>query len=430
VHRWRPGDGRLVRAHLRPRVLSPTEILDELRPGETVYIPGASGELRFLQECFASAPDRLAGVTLLSCLVPGINTFDYAALDPTCRLDTFLLPPPLRPSFEERRVAVFPLAYSAIATHLAGRPIDVGFFNVTPARDGLCSFGIAADFGPIVARTARRRIGILNRAMPRPLHSPSISLEAFDAIVEIDEPPRSPLVSSTDSCLQVIAHHVAALIPDGATLQTGIGQAPTAIWRALSSHRELRLWSGIVDDGFFSALDAGAMAVSRHVAGIAYGSAQMYERLNESETVSFADVQTTHAAAELSKIDRFMAINSAIEIDLFGQANLEWQEGRLISGVGGAPDFNSAARSSLGGRSILAMPATARSGSISRITARLTSPTTSLGRMDLDAVVTEHGSVSLRGLSMDERATALIALAGPAYRSALEQAWSDQRQNL
>jgi acyl-CoA hydrolase len=430
VHRWRPRDGRFVRAHLTPRVLSPTEVLDELRPGETVYIPGASGELRFLQDCFSRAPDRLAGVKLISCLVPGINNFDYAALDPACRLDTFLLPPPLRRSFQEKRVAVFPLAYSAIATYLSGRPIDLGFFNVTPARDGMCSFGIAADFGPIVARTARRRIGILNRAMPRPLYSPSISLKAFDAIVEINERPSSPSVSSGDPSLEAIARHVAALIPDGATLQTGIGQASTAIWKALSSHRELRLWSGIVGDGFFSALDGGAMAVSGHIAGIAYGSPQMYQRLDESGIVSFADVQTTHSAVNLSTIKRFMAINSAIEIDLFGQANLEWQAGRLISGVGGAPDFNSAARCSLGGRSILAMPATARSGSISRITARLTSPTTSLGRVDLDAVVTEHGSVSLRGLSMDERATALIALADPVHRSALEHAWSDQRQQL
>jgi acyl-CoA hydrolase len=415
---------------LIPRILSLPGVLDELRPGRTVYIPGASGELRCLQECFASAPERLAGVTLVSCLLPGMNSFDYAALDPHCRLETFLLPPSLRRSFEQQRVAVFPLAYSAVAAHLAGRLIDVAFLHVTPAREGLCSFGIAADFGPIVARSARRRIGILNRAMPRPVHSPSMDIDAFDAVVEIDEPPPSAVISPAGAALEAIARHVAALVPDGATIQTGIGQAPTAIWRALSGHRDIRLWSGVVTDGFFGALDAGVMAAAGHVAGIAYGSARIYQRLDESAAVAFADVRTTHAAATLSKIDRFVAINSALEVDLFGQANLEWQDGRLSSGVGGAPDFNAAARGSRDGRSILAMPSTARGGSISRVTARLTAPTASLARSELDTVVTEHGSASLLGLSLDERAHALIAVADPAHRHHLKHAWSEQRRKL
>ena len=121
---------------------------------------------------------------------------------------------------------------------------------------------IAADFGPIVARSARRRVGIINHAMCRPVRSPTIPLDAFDAIIEIDESPVSAIIAPASPELQAIARHVAALVPHGATLQTGIGQAPAAVWAALCGHKELRLWSGVVTDGFLSALDAGAMVSS------------------------------------------------------------------------------------------------------------------------------------------------------------------------
>jgi acyl-CoA hydrolase len=413
-----------------PRLVRPEMLLDELRPGLSVYIPGASGELRCLQTLFSIAPQCLAGVRLVSCLLPGMNSFDYAALDPGCRLETFMLSPQLRPSFMEGRTQIFPLAYSAVAERFATVPVDVAFLHVTPAQGGACSFGVAADFGPIVAASARRRVGILNRAMPQPRNSPSISIDAFDVIVEIDEPLAIAPPTPETPELEVIARQVAALVPHGATLQVGIGQAPTAIWKGLRAHQQLRLWSGVVTDGFFDALDFGAMAATGHLAGIAHGSAALYKRLDRSAVVDFADVHITHAAGSLARIDQFIAINSALEVDLFGQANLEWQAGRLISGAGGAPDFNAAARRSRGGRSIIAMPATARGGTVCRISACLEAPAITLGRTELDAVVTEYGTAELAGLSMDARAEALIAIAAPAHRAGLERAWLEQRQRM
>jgi len=412
-----------------PRV-SLSELLREFRPGRSIYIPGASAELRCLQQLLSSEPASLAQVTLVSCLLPGMNGFDYAGLHPDCCIETFLLPPALRPSFVEGRVSVIPLTYSGIAAHLATRRIDLALLHVTPSHEGLCSFGIAADFGPIVARSARRRVGILNPRMPRPLNSPTIALESFDAVVYVDEPLITASVPLAGPDLHSIARHAATLIPNGATLQIGIGQAPGAIWDALHGHKALRLWSGVVTDGFLSALDSGVMVASGHVAGFAHGSAELYARLDGSEVVTFADVRTTHSAARLGQIDRLVAINSALEIDLFGQVNLEWQSGRLVSGVGGAPDFNAAACRSAGGRSIVAMPATARNGSISRISARLSAPTASLSRTEVDTVVTEFGTASLAGLSLDGRARALIAIAAPAHRASLEHVWAEQRRDL
>jgi acyl-CoA hydrolase len=413
-----------------PPRLSPEQLLDQLRPGHCVYIPGSSGELRCLQQWFSQRPASLSGVTLVSCLLPGINGFDYAALNGESRLETYLLPPALRPSFLDGRVSVLPLTYSAIAAHLGRRPIDLALLHLTPSQNGACSFGTTADFSPIVAASAKRRIGIVNTAMARPIHTPSLPVDTLDAIVEVHEIPQAPDTRPAGAELQAIAERVAALVPNGATVQTGIGQVPPAIWHALSNHRDLRVWSGIITNAFLGAMDAGATAPSGHMTGTAYGNAAFHGRLEATEQIFFADVRTTHAAARLATIERLVAVNSALEVDLFGQANLEWQSGRLISGVGGAPDFNMAARNSPGGRSIIAMPATAKGGSISRISLRLGAPTVSLGRAELDTVVTEFGVAVLGHLSMDQKAEALTAIAAPEHRDALANDWAKARGHM
>ena len=415
---------------MRPQLAKPERLLEELYPGAVVYIPGGPAELALLQRLVTRHPDCLDGVTLVSCLLPGMNTFDYASLHPGCKVETFLLPPALRDSSSRERVRVLPLAYSAIANYLAARRIDVAFLHVTPPHEGRCSLGVAADFGPIVARTARRLVGILNRAMPRPRSSPVIRVDSFDVVVEIDEPLTVTTMPQPSKECEAIAKHVAELVPDGATVQTGIGQAPAAIWSALHEHHNLRVWSDSVGDGFAEALAAGALAPSGHLTSMACGSRSLYDLFDGTADITFDSVEKTHDSTALRKIDQFVAVNSALEVDLCGQVNLEWHGGKLISGVGGAPDFHTAARHSRNGRSIIAMPSSARNGTISRICARSHSPTVALSRVEADTVVTEHGVASLTGLSMDERARALIAIALPAHRPELERNWSEFRRVL
>jgi acyl-CoA hydrolase len=414
---------------MSPRVINLGELLDHFQPGRKIYIPGAAGELGFLRDALAREPDRLRGVHLLSCLLPGINAFDYAGLDPTARLTTFLLSPALRPSFEEGRTQILPLSYSGVARYLATAAPDVAILHLTPATGGHHGFGICADFGPIVAAKAKIRIGVVNAAMPCPALGPTWSAEALDAVFHIDETPAIGIDSRPAAELETIAHGVATLVPDGSTIQTGIGQAPATIWAALCERRDLRLFSGVVTNGFVQAWKAGALAPDGHVAGIAYGDEGLYDLLNGSEAVRFADVRTTHGAA-LAEIERLITINSALEVDLFGQANLEWIGDRLVSGVGGAPEFSRAGRMSLGGRSILALPATARKGQKSRIVARLTTPTVSLGRDLTDTIVTEHGIAEIGDLSLDSRAERLIAVAAPEHRDELGRAWAALRSQV
>ena len=411
---------------MSPTRLTLTTWLDDLRPGAQVYIPGASGELASLRQALQDDPERLDGVTLTSCLVPGMNSLDYAALHAGVGLNTFLLPPPLRASFESGRVQVRPLAYSAIARYLAAAAFDVAFLNLTPAQNGVCGFGACADFGPIVARTAKRRIGVLNTALPRPVSTPGLALDDLDGVIEVHDPMGAAAVAAPSPDMQALAQRVVALVPDGAAIQTGIGSAPAAVWSALQQHRGLRLYSGMVTNGFLDALEAGAMAQDGHVAGVAFGDAALYAALDRSSRVRFADVHATHGPG-LDGVEGLVAINSALEVDLLGQANLEWLNGRLVSGVGGAPDFTRAAQLSPGGRSILALPATARGGGLSRIVPRLTSPGVSIPRNAIDTVVTEYGAADLKALSMDQRAAALIAIAAPQHREALDRAWREQQ---
>ncbi|MDR3509582.1 MAG: acetyl-CoA hydrolase/transferase C-terminal domain-containing protein [Caulobacteraceae bacterium] len=415
-------------------MVSPTghldQALDELRSGARVYLPGATGESLALREALIADPGRAEGVEFIGCLVPGMNEFDYASLHPTTRVTTFMMAPAMRASFEAGRVALLPLAYSQIATYLSDHAqFDVGFFQVCPPdADGQCSVGIAADFPTLAWKRAHRRVALINPAMPRPPRGPSLPLDSFDLVVDAGGALSQGQEGSPSEEAGRIADRIAGLIPDRAAIQSGIGGAPGAAIARLTQHRGLVIRSGMITDAYGALADAGALDPDgAHITGVAYGTAGFYEDLARRDLARFADTHTTHGAASLAGVERFVSINSALEVDLFGQVNSEWRGERLISGVGGGPDFVRAAGRSAGGLSIIALPATAAGGKVSRIVPRLTCPTIAIGRADIDTVVTEHGVASLKDLSVEARAQALIAIAEPARQTELAQAWAAMR---
>jgi acyl-CoA hydrolase len=361
-----------------------------------------------------------------------MNEFDYAALHPRARLTTFLLPGGLRASFEDGRAQVRPLPYSQIAAAFAAdSPFDLAILQVSPPdAEGRCSFGPCADFPGLVWPRARRRLAFVNTHLPPAPRGPSIPLEAIDVAVIAD----GPFITGSDSEaggaeLGIIADRIAGLIPDGAAIQTGIGGAPAAAVGRLTDRRGLIVRSGMVTQGYRLLAEAGALdADADHVTGLALGSEGFMRWA--AERMVYADATVTHGAAVLAATPRLFALNSALEVDLFGQANLEWRGGRLASGLGGAPDFAAAARRSAGGRAVLALPATAKGGALSRIVARLAAPTVSIPRHDTDLVITEHGVADLRGTGLEARARALIAVAAPAHRDALAASWDAIRRGL
>jgi acyl-CoA hydrolase len=406
-------------------------VLAEFRPGLRIYIQGATGEPLALREILGDAPEALAGVDIVAGLLPGMNDFDYAALHPTARLTTFLLPPALRASFEAGRVHVPPQPYSAIAEGLRdGAPLDLAILQVTPPdAEGLCSFGPCADFAPLVWPRAARRLAFVNANLPRARRGPTIPVGAIEVAVEARDAFITGEDAAPGAAQLAIAEAIADLIPDGAAIQTGIGVVPAAAVAALAGRGGLVVRSGMVTEGYRALAQAGALAAgARHVTGVALGSEDFMRWA--AEVFEFADATVTHGAASLAVVQRLHAINSALEIDLFGQANIEWRAGRLVSGLGGAPDFAKAARRSPGGRGFLALPSTAAGGAVSRIVGRLDAPTVSIPRDDTDVVVTEHGLADLRDTGLDGRAHALIAIAAPAHRERLGREWDAIRRKL
>jgi len=406
-------------------------VLAEFRPGANIYLQGAVGEPLALRGILSDTPGALAGVSLTSCLLPGMNEFDYAALNPAARLTTFMLPAALRSSFEAGGVVVRPMAYSQIAAWLASAPApDLAILQVTPpdAR-GLCSLGPCADFAPLVWPRARRRLAFVNANLPYVRRGPTIPFDAIDVAVPADGPfITGPDAPTTDE-QRAIAGRIATLIPDGAAIQTGIGGAPAAALAGLADRRGLIVRSGMVTEGYHALAEAGALdPAAEHITGLALGDEDFMRWA--AETLTFADATVTHGAASLAKAERLYAINSALEVDLFGQANIEWRGGRLMSGLGGAPDFARAARRSNGGRAILALPATTGRGAISRIVGRLDAPTVSIPRDDTDLIITEHGVADLRGVDLESRARSLIAIAAPAHRERLAAEWAAIRRGL
>ena len=228
-----------------------------------------------------------------------------------------------------------------------------------------------------------------------------------------------------------IGRNVAGLVDDGDCLQTGVGAIPDAVLDSLSSHRHLGFHSGMLCDGARKLIDAGVITGERktrdrgrHVTGFVYGDADLYGWAVTRDDLDLRPVSYTHDAGVLASLDNLVIVNSAVQVDLFGQINAEMIGARQISGTGGAVDFFRGAALGRGGRSIVALPSTAARGSRSRIVVRLDPPGVATAlRTDCDYVVTEFGVASLSGRTVDERAEALIGVSAPEFRRELEERW-------
>lgn len=408
-------------------------VLEEFQQGRTIYVPGATGESLALAETLQVNPDRLQDVHIVSCLLPGFNETDYAGLNEKATLSCFLLPSESRSSFEAGRVRLLPLAYTEIARYLGNHlEFDVAIAHVSPPdKSGFCSLGIAADFTPLVWNRAKIRILIVNNAMPRIKRGPALSLVDSDVVAEINSPLITSEVTETRDTNEKIAATVASIVDDDSTVQIGLGTVPDAVWRHLKNHRNVTVASGVITKEVQTLFELGVLQKkANHLTGFAIGDKEFYKFLADSDLFEFATVPKTHGLVEIASRKKFTAINSALEVDLFGQVNLEWRKGHVVSGVGGAPDFVQGAANSAGGRSIIALPSTIGKGKGSRIVARLKAATVSLTRSEVDTVVTEHGIAELKNKSLEERARALVEIAAPEVRSELAGEWEDSRTNM
>ena len=420
-----------------PKTITPDDVPGLLAPGMTVFVAGGANEPVTVLDALRRRSAAAAGVTWIQSIVPGLNRFDFCSLHDEAHALAFFITPETRASYRAGRVDFVPCQLRAVADLLGeGLEIDLAIMSVSAprgaAREDATDFGagLNCDYVDVVFERARRVVAEVNPALPDPRDGPRIAADGIDFAVPVNRPPDPFPLPVPDDTARAIARNVAGLVRDGDTIQTGIGSIPYAVLGALREKNDLGLHSGILDDGVMELVELGVINGTRktidrgrHVTAYAIGSPTLYDWLGERADVRFRPVNYTHGAGTLARIDRFVSINSALEIDLAGQVNAEMIRGTQVTGTGGSVDFMRGAASSRGGRSIVALGATAAGGRISRIVAQLgegNAPTAL--RTDVDFVVTEHGVADLRHRPERARAAALADIAAPEFRSGLKAA--------
>lgn len=407
-------------------------LVDALAPGRRVWVPTLSNESTLLAETLRADPDRARGVTFTGVQFPGIDRTDYLAVHPEARLHGWFMSPALRRGLSDGRGEVKPLDYLGIARELRdGDRFDVAIAHLTPPdAEGWCAPGLAADFLPLVWPRARYRVAHLNPNLPRLASGFRVHRSEIDCAVEATTPLNDFAESEAGDLEARIGKHVAALVRNGDTLQFGIGAVPLSLAQTLAGHKRLRFHGGMLPSAVQRLWEAGAIDRDAPMTtGVVLGNAGLRAFSSSLPQLRLEPVTVTHDLARLSAIPRLVAINSAVEVDLFGQVNAERANGAIQAGAGGIPAFAQGALTSRGGRLVIALPSSAKGGTVSRIVAALGSQSlVTLPRHLADTVVTEHGAAELRNLSFDERARALINIAAPEHRDALAAAWDDIRR--
>jgi len=409
-------------------------LVDALAPGRRVWVPTLSNESALLADELRADPERARGVIFAGVQFPGIDRLDYLALHPEARQLGWFMSPALRRGLAEGRAELPAQDYLGIVRHLRDAPpFDAVIAQLTPPdADGWCAPGLACDFVPLVWKHAALRVAHFNPRLPRLNSSFRVHRAEIDIAIEAEAPLNDFADPKVGEVEARIGAHVATLVRDGDTLQFGIGGVPLSLAAALAGHRRLRFHGGMLPSAVQALWDAGALDRDAPVTtGVVLGNAALRDFAAQLPTLFLTDATQTHDPARLAAIPRFVAVNGAVEVDLFGQVNAERAGGALQAGAGGLPAFAQGALASPGGRLLICLPATAKGGTVSRIVPALDRQAlVTLPRHLADAIVTEHGVAELRGLSLGARAEALIAIAAPEHRAALAAAWEDIARSL
>ncbi|MGB7981326.1 MAG: acetyl-CoA hydrolase/transferase C-terminal domain-containing protein [Candidatus Nanopelagicales bacterium] len=400
--------------------------------GQTIVLPIGAGEAPALLHALSARRRELRGVTVFS-LLPLVKA-DYLDPDTTehVRHGTSFLGGTSRAGAAAGWVDVHPAHFSEIPLLLRRGllPCDVVFARASPMDEhGYFSLGLSADYTMAAIEQARTVVLEVNPGVPFcfgdcHVHVSRVSavVETSDPIVELPHPPLGPVELG-------IGRFVADLIPDGATLQIGIGAIPDAVVQQLGEKNDLGVHTEMFGDGILSLLESGVITNARKnlrpgkmMATFALGSRHLYEYMDRNPALEIHPVDVTNDPYLAGQNDALHSINGTMQVDLIGQCGSETLGHRPYSGTGGQVDFVRAANRSRGGKAIMVVPSTARKGTVSRIVATLTPGTqVTTGKNDVDYVVTEYGVAQLRGRSARERARALIGIAHPDFRDQLTE---------
>ena len=415
----------------RSRAVSPADVVSAVKNGSTLFLHGACATPQPLVEALCARHD-LEGVRLYHLHTTGPAPFAEPGREREFRSVSLFTGAPLRRAVNEGRADFVPIFLSDIpALFMSGRvPLDVAVLQVSPPdRHGMCSLGTSCDAAKAAAESARLVVAEINEQMPRTHGNNVLPFERIHAFIATDRPLAEHHPGPETTVEARIGELVAGLVEDGATLQMGIGGIPDAVLSRLHHKRDLGVHTEMFSDRVVDLVEAGvvtnrAKAVGRDrlVTSFVHGSRRLFDFVHDNPLVSFHPCDWTNDTAVIRKNPRVVAINSALQVDLTGQICADSLGHRIFSGIGGQLDFIRGAALSRGGKPVIALPSTAVGGRVSRIVAQLdpgAGVVTTRGHVHW--VVTEFGAVNLHGLTLRERAEALISVAHPDFRAGLRR---------
>lgn len=415
------------------RRVSAEEAVSHIRSGDHIYIQGSTSLPTVLIEALSKRGHELKDVTVYYGF--GVGREDSPLCKPEFKdsflIDCFFVNNTIRKYIAEGYGVTTPCFLGEVPSLFREGywPLEYAFLNCSPPDEqGYVSFGVAADVAVSAAQCAKRVIAQINPNMPFSYGDAVIHMSDLFACVDADVPLLEVPTSPPTDNEKKIGNFIASEIPDGATLQIGVGGIPNATLSALSGHKHLGLHTEAMTDGVLPLIKSGVIDNTqkkiypgKSIASLALGSKELYREMDYNKEMVFKDVAWTNDPYIISQNPSVMAINSCLEIDITGQICADSIGKKIYSGIGGQHDFVFGASKSEGGKSFLAMLSTTSKGE-SKIKPVLTEGAGVVTtRFQADRIVTEHGIVSLKGKSLPQRAKLLISIAAPEFREALER---------
>lgn len=412
------------------KIVSAAEAVSTVKSGNRVFVQGAAMTPNVLIQALCERYKELKDVEMFQIHTEGTATYTEEPYNQSFCINSCFVGGNVRQAVNSNFGAYIPIFLSEI--HLLFRknilPLDVAFIQVSPPdKHGYCSLGVSVDITLPAIQTAKKVIAQINPNVPRTHGDGIIHVSNINAAVEVDEPIHSSKITTPTEIELQIGQHVAGLIEDGATLQMGIGGIPNVVLNNLMNHKRLGIHTEMFSDGILPLVEKGIITgedkevkTGKIVTCFAVGSPKLYDFVNDNPLVHFKEAAYTNDTAIIRRNPKVTAINSAIEIDLTGQVCADTIGKYQYSGVGGQMDFIRGASLSEGGKAIIAMPSITNKG-VSKIVPYLKEGAgVTTTRAHVHYIATEYGVVDLYGKNLKQRAKALISIAHPDHREALE----------
>lgn len=423
-------------AMYRGKVTDADTALTSVQSGNRVYLAGGSGVPKELIGGLIRRASEIRDVELTHILTFAEAPYVDPQFQGAIRVNALFIGPNVRQAVHEGLADFTPIFLSEIpGLFRHGQlPLDAVLISLSPPDEhGFCSFGVEVGTTKPAAESARIIIAEVNRQMPRTLGDCFIHVSRLDHIVEVDYPlPEAPQGGATERHL-LVGQHIAEMIPDGATLQMGIGSIPDAVLQNLGDHKDLGVHTELFSDGVIDMVEAGVITCARKtfhpgkiISGFLFGSKRLYDFVHNNPIIEMHPTDYVNDPFNIAQNENMVAINSALQVDLTGQVCADSIGPRIYSGVGGQVDFIRGAARSKGGLPIIAFLSTAKKDAISRIVPMLNEGAGVVTtRNDVHHVVTEYGVASLYGKTIRQRAKELINIAHPKFREELTAAARD-----